>query len=121
MAPAYIFVTFLALAAGPALAAANPLEDAAHEATVACARLEGVESLEECEGNIAPSPYRPEAKRALQRLYAVRTAFIQVCDTGHTLRQCQEQAELSIMAGIFRDFRWIVERTDQPRSDSPIR
>jgi hypothetical protein len=94
-------------------AAAHPLEDAAHEAMALCARLEGVETIDECMGNVAPSPDRPAAKAALQRLFMARTVFMRECEGGRLVR-CQEQADLYTWAGISRDFKWTVVRTDQP-------
>jgi hypothetical protein len=106
-----IFVTF-AIAAGAA--SAHPLEDAAHEAMALCARVDGVETLDQCMSTTSQSEHRPPARAALQRLFKARTAFMRECDTGSGLVRCQEQSDLYIWAGISRDFKWTVVRTDQP-------
>jgi hypothetical protein len=94
------------------VAAAHPLEDAAHEAMALCARLDGVETIDQCMSNVAPSPDRPAAKAALLRLFKARTAFMRECERGGL--RCEEQADLYTWAGISRDFSWTVVRTDQP-------
>jgi hypothetical protein len=48
----------------------------------------------------------------LQRLFRARSAFMRECGAG--LVRCQEQADLYTWAGISRDFKWTVVRTDQP-------
>jgi hypothetical protein len=106
-----IFVT-LAIAAGAA--AAHPLEDAAHEAMALCARVDGVETIDQCMSTTSQSEHRPPARAALQRLFKARTAFMRACDTGGGLVRCQEQADLYILAGTMRDFRWTVEHLDRP-------
>jgi hypothetical protein len=96
-------------------AAGHPLEDAAYQAMSLCARVDGVETLDQCGATIAPSPDRPAAKAALQRMFKARIAFMAQCDTGRgTLDRCQEQADLYIWAGISRDFSWTVIHLDQP-------
>ena len=103
---------FVTLALSGAAASAHQLEDSAHEAMALCARLDGVETIDQCIGNVAPSPERPAAKAALLRLFKARTAFMRECGAG--LVRCQEQADLYIWAGISRDFRWTVEHLDRP-------
>lgn len=98
-------------------ASAHPLEDAAHEALTLCARMDGVETIEQCMGTASPSPYRAQAKEALQRLFNERAAFMKLCDTGRgMLERCQEQADLFIWTGTLRDFKWAVQHLDQPAS-----
>ena len=103
-----IFVTLLAGAAG-----AHPLEDAAHQAMTLCARMEGVETLDQCMRTTAPSPDRTAAKAALRQVFSERNAYMQQCDTGRNFGWCQEQADLYTLAGIYRDFRWSVVHLDQ--------
>jgi hypothetical protein len=93
---------------------AHPLEIAADEAATLCAKI-GINSLDGCAETVAPSPDRPAAKAALQRMYKARTAFMQECDTGRgTLRKCQEQADLYIWTGILRgEPPWTVEYLDR--------
>jgi hypothetical protein len=94
-------------------AVAHPLEDAAHEAMALCARLEGVETIEQCINSISPSPSRPAAKAALQRLFKAQEAFVQECNRGMLVR-CQEQADLYIWAGISKDRTLSIARMGQP-------
>jgi hypothetical protein len=105
-----IFVT-LALAGA---AAAHPLEDAAHDAMALCARVDGVETIDQCMRTTSQSEHRPPARAALQRLFKARTAFMRDCDTGSGLVRCQEQADLYVWGGTMRDFRWTVEHLDRP-------
>jgi hypothetical protein len=95
------------------VAGAHPLEDAAHEAIALCARLDGVETIDQCMNSASPSPDRLAAKGALQRLFKARAAFMGDCDTGGSLVRCQEQADLYTLAGIYRDFTWTVQHLDQ--------
>lgn len=96
-------------------AAAHPLEDAAHEAATLCARVDGVEALEQCANTTSPSEHRAPAKAALQRMFKARAAFMRECDTERgMLARCQEQADLYIWAGASRDFKWTVQYLDEP-------
>jgi hypothetical protein len=95
-------------------AAAHPLEDAAHEAMALCARVDGVETIDQCMSTTSQSEHRPPARAALQRLFKARTAFMRECDTGGGLVRCQEQSDLYIWAGISRGFSWTVVRMDRP-------
>jgi hypothetical protein len=106
-----IFVTIALCGA----AAAHPLEDVAYEAMTVCIRIDGIETLDQCMATTAPSPDRPAAKAALQKLFKERSNFIQQCDTGRNFGWCQEQADLYIWAGISRDFKWNVQHLDGPR------
>jgi len=101
-----IFVTLASLVG---LARSHPLEDAAHEAMSLCSRIEGIETLEKCMTTTAPSPIRPIAKAAVQKLFKERSVFMRDCDTGRNFGLCQEQADLYVWAGISRDFKWTVE------------
>jgi hypothetical protein len=103
-----IFVT-LAIATGAA--AGHPLEDAAHEAMALCARVDGVETIDQCIGTTSQSENRPRARAALQRLFKARSAFMRDCEG---LVRCQEQADLYVWSGISRDFSWTVVRMDRP-------
>jgi hypothetical protein len=111
-----IFVTF-AIAAGAA--SAHPLEDAAHEAMALCARVEGVETIDECMSTTSQSEHRPPARAALQRLFKARTAFMRDCASG--IMRCQEQADLYVWSGISRDFSWTVVRMDRPLPPPALR
>jgi hypothetical protein len=102
-----IFVT-LALAGA---AGAHPLEDAAHQAMALCARVDGVETIDQCMSTTSQSEHRVPARAALQRLFKARSAFMGECGGG--VVRCQEQADLYIWAGISRDFSWSVVHLDQ--------
>jgi hypothetical protein len=104
-----IFVT-LALLSGAATA--HPLEDAAHQAMALCARVDGVETIDQCMSTTSQSEHRVPARAALQRLFKARSAFMGECGGG--VVRCQEQADLYIWAGTMRDFRWTVEHLDRP-------
>lgn len=95
-----------------AVVGAHPLDDAAHEAMALCARVGGVETIDQCMNTTSQSEHRPPARAALQRLFKARSAFMRECASG--LERCQEQAALYISAGIMRDFMWVVQRLDGP-------
>jgi DNA gyrase/topoisomerase IV subunit A len=95
------------------VAAAHPLEDAAHEAMALCTRLDGVETIDQCMRTTSPSPDRQAAKAALQQLFKERNAFMRQCDAGRNFGWCQEQADLYTLAGIYRDFKWTVQHLDR--------
>jgi hypothetical protein len=76
-----------------------------------CARVDGVETIDQCMSTTSQSEHRPPARAALQRLFKARSAFMRDCEG---LVRCQEQADLYILAGIFRDFSWTVVRMGQP-------
>lgn len=103
-----IFVTVALCGA----ASAHPLEDAAREAMALCARVDGVETIDQCMNTTSQSEHRVPARAALQQLFKARSSFMRDCEGG--IFRCQEQADLYIWAGISQDFKWTVVRTDQP-------
>jgi hypothetical protein len=110
---------FVTLGLATCQASAHPLEDAAYQAMTLCARMDGIETLEQCGATVAPSPDRPAAKAALMRMFKARAAFMVACDNGRgTLERCQEQADLYVWAGISRDFKLTVQHLDQPAPQS---
>jgi hypothetical protein len=105
---------FVMLASG--MASAHPLEDAAHEAMALCARVDGVETIDQCMGTTSQSEHRAPARAALQRLFKARSAFMRDCEGG--IFRCQEQADLYIWAGISQNFKRTVEYLDRPTPQS---
>jgi hypothetical protein len=117
----HMVLTVLVVCLAPA-AAAHPLQDAAYQAMTLCTRMEGIETLDQCGATISPSPDRPAAKAALQRMFKARIAFMAQCDTGRgMLERCQEQADLYVWAGAMRDFKWTVQHLDRPPQPSERR
>lgn len=81
--------------------AAEPLEDAAYEATRLCMAVEA-DSLESCGGSSARSAEHSAARKALIRMYGARMAFMQTCEQRDSLRDCQHMAEAKMSAGTNR-------------------
>jgi hypothetical protein len=77
-----------------------------------CARVDGVETIDQCMNTTSQSEHRPPARAALQRLFKARTAFMRDCESG--LVRCQEQSDLYIWAGISRDRTLSIARMGQP-------
>lgn len=96
--PALLLVLALAGTAG----AAEPLEDAAYEAMVACGVV-GALTLEQCGDNVNRSAAHSAARKAMIRMFNARTAFMRTCQaTDRYPADCPSMAEYQMLGGFNR-------------------